>query len=358
MIHSGWKVPVLFSAVSSGISYLLRDEFTTNASAPLTSPRTCEPGPGTLTFYDTGNYLSIASSKLDLNGGGAAAYGNPGAWSGSTFTRAAGLCLVTLFNMRSNTSAYFGFTTVTWGAINENGMRISSGGWFDSMAGGGTGGDVGFSTNYPTGTCLVILRSAGAFTIVDGILQFVSALGTTANVYAGVTSFSLNATLDYMRVTSLTGVWGTDYGIATNRVASPTSPTATTSTVDAITEFTWTPAAAETLELDVRRTDANNRWIVRCSQGSSTIKLIECNAGVETERSSAAQTFTIGTARRIVVLAAGNTIKTHAAGALKNSYASASFNNTATGVNVGGFATGSNLVCYPRDVSAYIPAGI
>lgn len=59
---------------------LLLDQFTTNASAPLTSPRTCEPGPGKLVITDTGNHLSIASSQLVANGG-AASWGDPG-WYG------------------------------------------------------------------------------------------------------------------------------------------------------------------------------------------------------------------------------------------------------------------------------------
>ena len=43
---------------------LLYDKFSTPDAAPITSPRTCEPGPGTLTFVQPSNQLSIANGKL------------------------------------------------------------------------------------------------------------------------------------------------------------------------------------------------------------------------------------------------------------------------------------------------------
>ena len=50
----------------AAIVYLLRDQFSTNAAAPLTTPRTCEPGPGTLVIADAGNKLSISSQALQM----------------------------------------------------------------------------------------------------------------------------------------------------------------------------------------------------------------------------------------------------------------------------------------------------
>lgn len=123
----------------------------------------------------------------------------------------------------------------------------------------------------------------------------------------------------------------------------------TTSEANALIEQTWTAVTDETWELSTRRTDDDNRWIVRCDQAGSTIKLIERNAGVETERSSAAQTWTNGTQYRLVVVQDGDAIRTYVANVAKNSYTSASFNNTATGVETD--KAGSNLVTYPRTLS-------
>ena len=61
---------------------LLSDQFTTADAAPITSPRTCDPGPGELVFTDTENKLSIASSQLVCAGGKVTpAWGDPG-WYG------------------------------------------------------------------------------------------------------------------------------------------------------------------------------------------------------------------------------------------------------------------------------------
>lgn len=69
--------------------YQLLDQFLTNAGAPLTTPRTCEPGPGKLVITDTANKLSIASQALACAGGKVSpSWGDPG-WYGET-TGAAG----------------------------------------------------------------------------------------------------------------------------------------------------------------------------------------------------------------------------------------------------------------------------
>jgi hypothetical protein len=46
------------------IPYLFRDEFTTSESAPIASPRTAEPGPGTLTCVQTDGELSIVGGAI------------------------------------------------------------------------------------------------------------------------------------------------------------------------------------------------------------------------------------------------------------------------------------------------------
>jgi len=54
----------------------LRDLFTTAHAAPLVSPRTCEPGPGTLTLTDTGNKMTTSASSLVVTGA-VSAYTDP-----------------------------------------------------------------------------------------------------------------------------------------------------------------------------------------------------------------------------------------------------------------------------------------
>jgi hypothetical protein len=62
---------------------LLYDTFTTDDAAPITSPRTCEPGPGLATIVDTENKLSISGDNLVCAGGKTVpAFGDPSAWLG------------------------------------------------------------------------------------------------------------------------------------------------------------------------------------------------------------------------------------------------------------------------------------
>jgi hypothetical protein len=184
------------------------------------------------------------------------------------------------------------------------------------------------------------------------LLLWVDTLGSASPVRA-VTGPSAPARMcagvDFLRVTQLSPPWNTDYGIATNRVATTSAVSETTSEANALIEHTITAATGVTQELSIRRTDDDNRWVIRMDQAGSTIKLIERNGAAETERSSAAQTWTNGTAYRVVAIADGNAIRSFVADVARNAYTSATFNNTATGVQVS--HAGSDLVAWPRVLS-------
>ena len=353
-----------FPSAGAALTYLLRDDFITAASAPLTSPRTCEPGPGTFTITDSGNYLSITGGEL-VGTNRITAYVEPRAVGGA-ITRAAGLCfrndqggvsnnspttgLAKASNptLVSNLEYYFLRTNATTPTFRANGGSEST-----------TLAAIGFtygSGMYPT---YFILRSTGVFLVVyDGTnyrLLWVHSTQNTATLYPFLgCPFSGSSTtkIDNARVAQLGDPWNSDNGIATGFTASPSSGASLTTEVDCLVEATWTASTGVTAELDVRRTDANNRWIVRCDQAGGTIKLIERNAGVETERASAAQTWTNGTAYRIVAICRGNTIATFVAGTSKNTYASATFNNTATGAMITASAgTLANFAAWPGTLS-------
>jgi hypothetical protein len=150
--------------------------------------------------------------------------------------------------------------------------------------------------------------------------------------------------------------WEND-GIATNNIASPSSGETTTSKANSWDEITWTVATAETLEWMIRRTDDTHTWVVRGDQAGSTIKVIEINSG-ETERASAAQTWTDTTAYRVIAVADDESIKTYVGFTDKNSYGSASYNKTVTGIKVSGFAAAADLICWPINVVPYLPGGL
>jgi hypothetical protein len=352
MTPLGGQLTPLATPTAGGPAYLLLDRFTTNQAAPLTSPRTAEPGPGMLEFIDTGNRFSISGNALVSASGGTATtllFRSP-----STYTRVNGLAATLKVVGGSLDNFRFGWSSVS-PVIDAGANRA---GYFIGDATSVTDNNTLIAlggTVYTTPINLyVVARSAGFLYVAGTTLVWIGNINTTANLALAYTPQNRVVTVDDVAVGVWEGGgWNTDYGIATNRVASPTAGTTTTSAADALVEFTWTAATGQTLELDVRRTDDNNRWIVRGDQAGSTIKLIERNAGVETERSSAAQTWTNGTAYRVVAIMDGTTIKTYVANVAKNTYASASFNQSATGIKVS--HAGTNLVAWPRTVT--LPAG-
>jgi hypothetical protein len=118
----------------SGVSYLLRDEFTTPLAAGSVNGTNAEPGPGVRTVVDVGSKLSLSGGNLVSNGGpGSGIYVDPRLVYGA-ITRVSGrMCVFSL-----NTSSGY-----------------SLAGFFDSVG-----------TNFPPGS---FLRRDGAGTLSFGL---------------------------------------------------------------------------------------------------------------------------------------------------------------------------------------------
>jgi hypothetical protein len=355
-------MPNLLASLGVGaanIVYLLRDQFTTNASAPLSSPRTAEPGPGTLTITDTGNRLSIVGNRLI--GASHATIAGASAASAATYARAGGgkTLACTVKRLSGSRAVLFFYTD----SSNAAGLKMTAAGFVAIDGGTGPNDPAIFTQSFPDSdraVAVVMRPTAGALYIVDGNLEWASAFNSTPTpgVYFELSQTGTSLELDDLRVVTLSGDWAMDWAIATNRTASPSSGATSTMTADGLVEFTWTAATGETIDLVVRSTDTNNRWILRCDQAAGNIKLFEKNGGTETQRgSTVTQTFTNGSTYRLTVKCVGTSIKswaqtsTGATTTIGPAYASATFNQTSTGVAVSGFATGANLVCWPRTIS-------
>lgn len=357
----------------SAIVYTLKDVFTTDDAAPITTPRTCEPGPGTLTITDTNNTLSIASSQLS------AAIGANGTYDwrviGSAIARATGLALGIDYkptggtpvsnvgfcnNAAGNNEGYF--IGLAWRSNSANlqmPYSLSSVG----LSGLTTNNNVRLVVALTATRSYLIAKTlsyAGGLNFTEYSILFVPRHGAPANVYPILVERSNIeiTTMDNLAVAQLPAPFTSEFGLATGYSASPSSGATLTHTADGLAEITWTAATSATLELNIRQTDADNRWIIRCTQADSTIKIIERNAGVETERGSAAQTWTNGTAYSIQVQFYGNNIYTFVASGglweyyVKASYTSASFQNTATGASLTATAGAlANFATYPRVLS-------
>ncbi len=338
-------------AASSFISqWLLRDDFTTDESAPIASPRTAEPGPGTWNRGGSSSFYLIENGRLKTTG--------TADWN-STFaynhgeSPAAGVAAMVRFARPNPDSSN--------GQFGWSGTNYYPNMWFGS---GDIAPHFSMSNKYlsigvgVTKDVFAVSCGASVAIVADDTLQYVD---THIGQYFGFAPNTGSEWLNSLRIVELTAPWNTDYGIATSRVASPSNGETTTMEADAIVEFTWTPAAGETLDLMVRRDSDADCWSVVCAESTATnpdtIKLIERNGG-DTERSSTSQTFSAGTAYRIVVVCDGSSIETYVANVAKNSYASASHNQTSTGVKVSGFTTGSDLVAWPRTLSGAAKAAL
>jgi hypothetical protein len=346
-------------------SYFFLDQFTTPEAAPLATPRTAEPGPGTLTVVDTNNRISIASGQLVINGVTAAA---DRVASTATVARKAGRALVqfhpeiTSYGATGG-STRMGLSTSATDATLTNGIDLNVSTFRIKSASSVI--DTVTATSFTLCWYAFMMRATGGFVLrrqaAAGLftLEWVYALSNAAlyhKIYLN-TAETRNFKVDPWAIMDFGAPLSSDAGIATTLTATPADGATATMRPNAVVEFTWTVATGQTLELDVRRTDANNRWVIRCSQAGSTMKLIQIQAGVETERASSATTFTDATVHRIVAICSENTIRTweglSSTDALtaKANYSSASFNNTATGVAVNGFVTGANLIAWPRYIT-------
>jgi hypothetical protein len=340
--------------------YLLRARFMQDRAAPLEASVPADVG--ALVTVDTEHRLSIDGGRLRCAGGRAApAWGDPAVSSAAPYARRCGrafLCQVTPGNL--STEARFGWRDAAQAPGNNGAgaLRASYGRWRPIDAGIGVLDLDGYSAGSACQLACV-LRSAGCWFLTQadtaGLwrLVWVSDAGSVSPVTANAVSYSLPFSLADLRVTDLGGAWADDYGIATDHLANAPDGATAVMAPDALVEVTWTPRVGDTQELSVRQIDDNNRWIVLCDQVAGTVKIVECNAGVETERASAAQTWTVGAAYRLVVICAGPSLAVYVANVAKASYALATFNQAATGVRVR--LAASNLVCWPREVR--LPAG-
>ena len=347
-------------------SFDLEDQFTTTDAAPLATPRNCEPGPGVLVATDASSIQGITSGTLRING-------TPGAVTGvesqSSFSRFCGRAL--LLSSPSRNTITSAATRFGWSAtgIAASGVSLDNGvGWSSTAAvTARDGGASVFGQTLGAGgqDIAVVMRNSGAWILVaaaggGGVytLMWVSTTGTGSELVKLATgasatdiSFGGAAGPGALRVISLGPPFSTDFEPATFYSASPSSGVTATGNAAGLTEITWTPASSETMDLSVRRTDDNNRWIIRCVQGSSSIALIENNAGSPTTRSSAAQTWTVGTAFRIVHECNATAMRNVVGVTSKNSYNSATFNQTATGIAASGFTTATDLAAWPRTLT-------
>ena len=98
------------------LSWLLFDTFTTDDSAPVASPRTCQPGPGTLTFTQTDGGYGLSGGIMTQVAQTTAAWGDLGAIGtvgGNGFARTLGRMLVFALEAQNVNDDLYGWRSTT-----------------------------------------------------------------------------------------------------------------------------------------------------------------------------------------------------------------------------------------------------
>lgn len=289
------------SALPTPLVWLLNDEFTTNEAAPIGSPRTSEPGPGTLTFVQTDGQYSIASNALTFPIQGTPVRGDQGWYSGA-IARSPGVAMYSLMNLTTATSAQgmlLGFADATDLLIASMQATLdltSALVWrFATDGNEHTWNSFLFTlnTNYEY---VIVLRNLGAHFFhksgADWVLDFPAIDGNSSTLYATHSNYEAAGTLDDVRAADLVANGHTvmDSGDLdqTDSSAAPAAGTTFTHTANGVLKFTITTLpSADNVDVFFRVQDATNYWRVRIN-AAGDFNLDEVVAGSPTNRGTAA----------------------------------------------------------------------
>jgi len=362
---------------SAAFTYQHRLEFSGAVDAPL--PSSIVEGNATVTYIQTDGSFSVANGVLQVPTQTTPAWGDLGFYVEPAITRKRGFATVLTFNLTDATGDAYLMALLsakninTVGGANVNAGVVYATGRYNPV-GNGSAADF---TNGAAGAPLInwfcqlaiILRDTGAFLLMKGgavpdwELLFPVDVGTAATLYPALSNQTIAGGVYHLRTADLVAnkytEWDDNYALATSRTASPSNNVTTTMEANAIVEFTWTPASAQTLTIEFRKTDDSNLLKLVCDQAAGTIKLYNRVAGTDTELDSGkTQTWTVGVARRIVIRCYGTGIDTIVANIRKHAATGQTSNQSGTGVKVSGFTTGANLICWQRQLSTTLKAGL
>jgi hypothetical protein len=224
-------------SVSQGtVNYLLDDEFTVDAIAPLDSLRTCVPGPGSLNLVQRAGNFSITSETLQFEPVDPPNWGDFGLIDTTARQRIAGLTALSHRSLTSDENGrthLLGWTTGTTLPVGNSASAITSAIYRDnhqqlyvneSAQLLYVGRNLFDNLNYQFA---VVLRNEGAFCFIKGglavnwTLLWVINTGSEPEVYTFLDSYRQGGRSDYLRITQLPAPFDTDYGIAGLNIPVP-----------------------------------------------------------------------------------------------------------------------------------------
>lgn len=331
-------------------TWWLRDDFLTDAAAPLSSPHTCEPGPGTLVVLDGNSKQSISNHKATYATGGVTA-GNPAMW-GSQQTRLTGRAVVGILT-QSAQNFEIGWDNDQAATAPHDSIRINAAG--QSIRDGGTAVDTG--TTFTGGPYLVaiIQRTNGFWAFLRGSsiigwkLLWVGAT-STANLYPAmmISTTTFVGNVDTIRGVDFPAPFDTDYGYATQRLSGARAANDVISH-DPNVMLEWvqtTLPASGTTDIRFRRLDANN-YLQATVSSTGALTLNSVLAGVTTQIGTSAAAVANG--NRVFVSAEGSTVRAYVAAVNKISGTDSNFTGQSDGIisALGTSGAVSDLVTWP-----------
>lgn len=357
----------------AAITYLFRDEFTSAASAPLSSPRAAEPGPGTLVLVQNDGQFSIASGAFTFPTQTTAAWGDQRFYEDTARTRVIGRALLTESTFSAlNTASYLAAwaqsnnpALAVGGGIDNGILNASSGALYVAKNGAivFTGYVMATSTSYQTA---VVLRSAGAFYFIKGgaftnwTLLYVDYAATDNSLYPMWANFNDAGSKAYFRVRDIGGVFAGDFSIASVNVAAPAHLTTYVATADQIVELDITApgSLAEECGVRYRILDANNYWRAYFNNAGA-FRVDSVSSGTPTNRINVAGVISAGQTVTVRAICEGSVHDafTSASGTdtKRGTQISVSHQNTQTAIaaDIGSGWSVANLRSYPRTSLVY-----
>lgn len=324
-------------------SFLLDAEFLQARGAPMDSPQEAVPGPGLLNLTDASAKYTVGSNGLQWTTR-TVDESDPRAIFSATLARANGRAVHSYLN---DTKIHVGWDTANNRTPSVGAFLFSSTAVIFQVTAALQVdlGDIRVHQNYYN--FAVVLQDDGAYFFIktpDGSdypfweLLYFSRADASANLYCGVGpgngNPSVGAHVRCLRATDLSGGFETAYGTATSYAATAAAGATGVMSPNGQVQLRRQFSTGDTFEVWVRYTDDQNGIKIKCDQAGSTIKVIEVKAGVETQLSTASQTWNNGTTYEIGIRCKDYSITPIVADVPKTGTVAATFNALATGMKV------------------------
>ncbi len=299
MLMSARPHGILSNTLRGEFIFLFRDDFNTAESAPLASPRTAEPGPGTWIITDTANDLDIVAGELVGPVVGVAT-GDPEFIADSSIARFAGLAAYfrTKRGAAGSTSPYLGFSKDNSIGINDTlgmGLAISNNVVGLNLLNADIVSGVGTYVNDTYANYFVVIRNLGFFLVQNGALLWVGNIGVDANMWLAATTVSTRpfGTHETIRAANLpaNGHPAWDHGDLdqTDAITTPAVGNTFTHTANGVLKFDLTTmATGGSIIVFFRIQDLDggdeDHWRLKLRASDNGLRLEEVNEGVPTTR--------------------------------------------------------------------------